>query len=301
MAKPAEVLKPYVAAKTVTRIENTSTRKAKVVAEDGSVREMPVAEVAARVLAQGIAVEYDDAVARREQRIRDLKRRAKGLSDECDGCGDALSMVASAVRYRDTKGHPWKCKLCATARGGIRKQKPTQDIERRAIGLPDLCDDCGKPLGMSRASQCLRDESGHPWRCCGCSQKKRRAEQPQRASDCCRRCNAPLSMTKSCVSSRRRGKSGWMCRSCAHSKSAVEHVDRCSACDQELSNGRPARNARRRKYPNGAFLCRKCSIPLDELKARLGKAALANRAMPLDKRRERSQKAWRTRRARNAS
>lgn len=47
-----------------------------------------------------------------------------------------------------------------------------RDKRRRAAGIPDQCDECGKALGMSDEARRRRDYKGHPWACRDCAVRK---------------------------------------------------------------------------------------------------------------------------------
>ena len=101
-----------------------------------------------------------------------------------------------------------------------------RDEERRAAGLPDLCDGCSKPLGMSCNSVRRRRAKAHPWHCSDCGKRLPRVQESimgratERAKkhgpDLCGGCAAPLAMGRLAVTARASKPQPWLCLSCAH-------------------------------------------------------------------------------------
>lgn len=236
--KPADVLKPIVLPKLVTRIENVDGRVVKTVDVDGNITgEKPLALAVASILAKhNLEVEYEDIKAKREQRVRDLKRRAKGLPDECDDCGRALGMCPTTVAKRDQKGHPWRCQECS--------RRARRKIERRP------CSGCGSEVSNGALENAAKE--GRLPRCRLCAYEARRTH-PSRVETDCRICGTevPYSSGKQ---ARRKGERP-RCRKCAdrarlesnercpkgHEKRTAGGVKRCLVCHRECERERARR------------------------------------------------------------
>ncbi len=87
-------------------------RPVKVERSDGTVTETDTATVLQALLKRA-EIESQIEIGRAYISPATRERRAKGLPDLCENCGDALGMTKSSLKRRNHVPHPWHCKPCA--------------------------------------------------------------------------------------------------------------------------------------------------------------------------------------------
>ncbi len=87
-------------------------RPAKIIKADGTVVDTDTAAVL-KALLERAEIEGQIEIGRAYISPATRERRAKGLPDLCENCGDALGMTKSSLKRRNHVPHPWHCKPCA--------------------------------------------------------------------------------------------------------------------------------------------------------------------------------------------
>lgn len=150
-----------------------------------------------------------------------------------------------------------------------KREQLARDQERRARGLPDLCDPClaqGRetPLGMSRMSIRLRDLKGHPWGCRSCNHGRKKWD-PAKVTTCSG-CGRALSSDPE-AQARREKSGGLKCSRCTapdriakfrkHEPFNPGKPDHCNGCNKPL--GMSPQAWLKRRIRGGDWLCKRCA------------------------------------------
>ncbi len=151
-------------------------RPAKIIKADGTVVDTDTAAVL-KALLERAEIEGQIEVGRAYISPAVRERRAKGLPDLCEECGESLGMTKSSLKRRNHVPHPWRCKQCA-ARLMSPETRAATVKAMQAAHTPETL----KAAGIKAAAKFTREEKQA--RVAKTNAKRSREERSETAKKC---------------------------------------------------------------------------------------------------------------------